>query len=313
MNADQINQNLISKKQDINNICSRSNEIKDLYISVLCREADVEGFNTYHNSNLTIEEIREILLNSDENLSKTKVSFNGVNFSFHTHSCKKDLVVSKEIHDTGSWEPHISRIILDAMKGGGLFVDIGANIGWHSKVVQNAGYDVVAFEPESDNFKVLTRNCQKEESLIMQTALGDIRERVLLERDPNNYGNTWVSESGACEALSVRLDDVLDKHDAMRTNAVKMDVQGYETKVIQGGLEFFGNLQKGTVIITEMSIWRPEFDLQLFLDTLHKNATSSYALCHWWENKPSTLNQALDYISNQEKPNKLEFDLVIIK
>jgi hypothetical protein len=106
---------------------------------------------------------------------------------------------------------------------------------------------------------------------------------------------------------------VLDINDALRTNVVKIDVQGYETKIIQGGLEFFNNLQKGTVIITEISIWRPEFDLQLLLDVLHVNVTESYALCHWWNNNPVTLSEALEYISKQPKQNNLEFDLVIVK
>jgi FkbM family methyltransferase len=299
---------------------SRKMQIEDLYRSVLNREPDIDGLMFYYNSKLTVDEIHKAISNSDERLCKLKTQFNGIDFIFHTHNCKKDLVVSRRIHDAGSWEPHISNIILNSMKDGGLFIDIGANIGWHSKVVQNAGYDVVAFEPEPENFKLLTQNCYKEGSLLKDMALGDISTTLFLERDPNNYGNTWVSESGTSKATSVRLDDVLNKTDALRTSVVKMDVQGYETKVIQGGIEFFKNLKKGTVIITEVSVWQPKFNLQLFLDVLHTDVTESYALCYWWNSNPVPLSEALEYISKISKESniseiegRLEFDLVIVK
>jgi FkbM family methyltransferase len=296
---------------------TRKEIIKNLYLTVLNREADEEGLFLYYNSKLTTDEIHEILLNSDEALCKIKTTFDSHDFLFHTHNCKKDLVVSRQIHHAGSWESHISNIILNHMRDGGLFIDIGANIGWHSKVVQNAGYDVVAFEPEPENFKLLTQNCYKEGSLLKDIALGDIPTTLFLERDPINYGNTWVSESGTSNATSVRLDDVLTKTDALRTNVVKMDVQGYETKVIQGGIEFFKNLKKGAVIIIEVSVWRPEFDLQLLLDVLHTDVTESYTLCYWWDNKPATLAETLEYISKQSNVNviegQLEFDLVIVR
>jgi FkbM family methyltransferase len=296
----------------------KQNKISDLYVEILERQPDVGGLIHYNNLDLSIEQLRNIFLNSDEYLCKhKKTTFDSTEFTFHTHDRAKDLVISKCIHDAGEWEANISWIILNSMKEGELFVDIGANIGWHTKVVQNRGYNVIAFEPEPENFKLLMKNCNKEGSSLKNVALGDKTTSLFLRRDDINYGNTYVTESGEIKVDSVRLDDVLDKSVALRTSVVKMDTQGYETKIIQGGLEFFKNLKKGTVIVTEVSVWRPEFDLQLFLHTLHTNVTKSYALCHWWENEPKSLAETLDFISNNAPPvgipNYFEFDLVIIK
>lgn len=301
------------------NVCWKKNKLViEAYLKILKRIPDQSGFYHYVNSKFTIDEIEDQLLNSDEYLCKHKKTiFDSTEFTFHTHDCNKDLVVSNCIHDVGCWEPHISWIILNSMKEGGLFVDIGANIGWHTKVVQNRGYDAIAFEPEPENFKLLMENCNKEGSLLKNVALGDKTTSLFLHRDNINYGDTYVSESGEIKVDSVRLDDVLDKSIALRTSVVKIDTQGYETKIIQGGLQFFKNLKKGTFIVTEVSVSRPEFDLQLFLDTLLTDVTKSYALCHWWNFEPKSLAETLDFISNNSAPELMpgyfEFDLVIIK
>lgn len=298
----------------------RKQFINKLYNEYLKREIDETGITTYVNSNFTVDEVRDALLKSNEyNELPVMTNFGDTEFTFITHNRLKDLVVSKQIFETKSWEPHISKIIIDALTPGGLFIDIGSNIGWHAKVAQNAGYDVIAFEPDPENFSILKKNCSKEGSTLYNLALGDIETELFLEKDPNNYGNTWVSNTNfeGDKVKSVRLDDILNEDIALKTNVVKMDVQGYETKILEGGIKFFNSLRKGTVIITEISVWRPEFNLELFLNVLHTDVTESYALCYWWNSNPVPLSEALEYISKQPNINeiegRLEFDLVIIK
>jgi len=298
----------------------KSNLVKALYQKHLGREADVSGLDHYVNSKMDIHQIELIILNSHEylhseacNTKPVMANFDGKEFEFATHNRLKDQVISKAISIDKCWEPHISRIIVDSLKPDGLFIDIGANIGWHTRIAQNAGYDVIAFEPEQDNFDILKKNCTKDGSILYKTALGDVAATASLHCDPNNYGDVWISDSQDGVIEVVRLDDVLDKSCALKTNVVKMDVQGYETKIIQGGIEFFKNLQKGTVIITEISLWKQEFDLQVLLDVLHTDVTESYALCNWWNNEPVTLAEALEHASKDLTSNIFEFDLIIVK
>lgn len=243
--------------------------------------------------------------------------FRDASFPFATHSPLQDLIISRHIHQHGSWEPHISDIILNALKPGGWFIDIGANLGWHTRVVQNAGHSVISFEPLKANYELLRNNCLKDGSILYNYALGDKHETQQITYDPHNYGNSWIADDGGETIQVVRLDDIVDISLAAKVNAVKMDVQGYETKVIQGGRKFFDALCKGTVILIEVNPTKASINMNL-ISELVASASSSYAMCIW-KSEPVSFSDAWMAIMFPEKyniPPELiypEFDLVIIK
>jgi FkbM family methyltransferase len=61
----------------------------------------------------------------------------------------------------GTWEPNITHVISGILQEGDVFVDVGANIGYHSllgsKLVGSTG-SVVAIEPVPDTFAMLLDN-----------------------------------------------------------------------------------------------------------------------------------------------------------
>lgn len=254
------------------------------------------------------------LSNLDRLLEKTTetvtANYRG-EFPFVIHTPERDTVISGDIYLRGSWEPHIADIILSGMKPNGIFVDIGANIGWHSKIAQNAGYDVIAFEPMPLNYDVLKLNCTKPGSGLYNVGLGDVESTLMMNVHPRNFGDSWIDKDGTQPVKVVRLDDFLDGQLAQRVNVVKMDVQGFETKVIKGGSRFFDSLLPGTIIITEVGIRRPEFDLKVMVKDVVKKASSSYALCYWHDFKPVPLATAISDVKNN--PHWDEFDLIIVK
>jgi FkbM family methyltransferase len=254
-------------------------------------------------------------------ISKVTGNFNDREFPFVVHTTSGDKFVSAAIATDGVWEPRISRLIVDSMKPGGVFVDIGANIGWHSKIVQNEGYDVIAFEPEPENFNILKENCNKPDSTLYTVALGDKAETLLIERNPNNYGDSFISETGTKSVSVVRLDDLLDEETIARVSVIKMDVQGYETKVISGASNFFNSLSNGTTIIIEVSPWNSNCDLTV-INALIAKSSKSYALTYWTEDV-LTVEHAIECCRNPAEngvPERfitpsinLEFDMVLIK
>lgn len=246
--------------------------------------------------------------------------FHQQEFPFTIHHPKVDLVVSRHIYEHRSWEPHISDIILQAMKPEGIFVDIGANVGWHSRVVQNAGYDIEAFEPMPSNYKVLQLNCEKTGSTLHNLGLGDQPGTMYMNNDPHNYGNSYIDNCGTVPVDIVRLDDMFDSTTIQRINAVKIDVQRYEAKVIQGGKSFFSSLQPGTVLIIEINPFALGRDLK-HITTLLSKSQSSYAICFWGDNGYLTEMPVLEAIQICLNPSEkilqlcakenLEFDMVI--
>jgi FkbM family methyltransferase len=247
--------------------------------------------------------------------------FNNREFPFVVHHTSGDKFVSTAIAITGVWEPRISKLIVDAMKPGGIFVDIGANIGWHSKIVQNEGYNVIAFEPEPENYNILKENCKKIGSTLHSVSLGDKTETLLIERNPTNYGDSFISDSGTTAVSVVRLDDLLDQETIAKISVVKMDVQGFETRVINGATNFFNSLAKGTTIIIEVSPWNKNCDLTV-IDQLRSTCSESYVLT-FWTDEILTVEKAIASCHNPKENgvpdiftgvyDKLEFDMVLIK
>lgn len=252
-------------------------------------------------------------LNHKDNESMVAdVIYRNKNFKFHIHNPTKDLVVSAGIYLDKHWEPFISDIILDAMKPNGIFVDIGANIGWHSKVVLDKGYRVIAFEPQPENFEILKKNCGGDLSTLYNIALGHKNDVVKFYKDPGNFGNSYIDEQGDNIIEVKKIDDIISSNLIERVNVVKMDVQGYETNIINGGLNFFNSLKKGTLIILEVSPHRHEFDKRVLIRQLVQKCSSSYALCHWENFSPVTFEKALEHSLNNKK-DSLEFDLILTK
>jgi FkbM family methyltransferase len=120
-------------------------------------------------------------------------------------------------------------------------VDIGANLGLYSLLLaQLAGPEgrVFAFEPEPSLFRVLRHNCRRSgltNLRLFNQALGDRAGRVGFYRSVFNSGDNRLGGLGwkgeGVEVEMVRLDDALP---VRRIDFIKMDVQGYEMRVLRG-------------------------------------------------------------------------------
>ena len=68
-----------------------------------------------------------------------------------------DAFISRNIRDTGLWEPHIMPRFQNVLYGNVDFgvIDIGANIGVYSLVSAAMGRDVIAVEPDDGNLRRL--------------------------------------------------------------------------------------------------------------------------------------------------------------
>lgn len=191
-------------------------------------------------------------------------------------------IVSHSLHEYGQWEGgEIQSIVykLDAFaESRGLsrsevyFVDIGANIGTFSFAIAMMGFQVLAFEALQVNQEALRlslcANPQLIESIaVFNTALGKDRATCQMFSDPQNILDGAV----ACGTSKkppfaflvwrqqldiVRLDDVVGRT-AMgnltgKVGAVKMDTEGFEPWVIQGGRTFFKRT-KPQYFVTELN------------------------------------------------------------
>jgi len=112
-------------------------------------------------------------------------------------------------------------------------LDIGANVGlWSRDLVRNFER-VVAFEPVPMFRECLQKNVSGKNFFISPMALGDQDTMVTMKITEGNTGHTHIDPDkiGQGDTMVVRLDNMnLDNVDY-----IKIDCEGFEYRVIQGG------------------------------------------------------------------------------
>ncbi len=148
----------------------------------------------------------------------------------------------------GHWEPHQTRAFKSFIRPGDFVIDAGANFGHYALTAATlVGRDglVIAFEPHPATFKLLEANAAllEHRNVVAERAgLGAERGSAAMTIDLANpgghsllEGNVW--ERGETIVVPVRtIDDYLESSGLAerRIALIKIDVQGYEAKVIAG-------------------------------------------------------------------------------
>ncbi len=128
------------------------------------------------------------------------------------------------------------------------YLDIGACIGEYSIWLAKQGLKCYTFEPNKENIKTLKANVylnQMEEQInIQEYGLGDKQETVTFQSHPTNKGYSGqfypFNDKSKLEAEIKTLDECIeDLHSDLNQGfIVKMDVEGMESMVIDGGQRF---------------------------------------------------------------------------
>lgn len=136
----------------------------------------------------------------------------------------------------------LERDVLPHVAPGTACLDIGANIGNHARVFARHFDKVYAFEPHPRIFGLLSANAYGHGILPLNYGLSNRAGQFAAEENVANLGaSRLVSDtSGNGPKYEVkRLDDVVGDLVDGEIGFVKIDVEGHETQVIQGGAETF--------------------------------------------------------------------------
>jgi FkbM family methyltransferase len=171
----------------------------------------------------------------------------------------------------GIWEPGVTRYLADSLRPGDTFVDVGANVGYHSllaaSLVGPKGH-VVAFEASPTIFRSLRRNVQlnRYQNIdLWNLAISDHAGQVAIfsGSEENQGHSTIVPDLAARE--NQRLETMIwaDTLPALvpasvlsSARIVKIDVEGAERLVIAGISGVLATFTEDTEWIVELS---PEF------------------------------------------------------
>lgn len=180
----------------------------------------------------------------------TKVKVRDIECSYYTNS-KRTLWQAVGIEHI---EPEMLDFI-DNMEEDSVFYDIGASNGIFSVYAMNKGLKVFSFEPEIQNFALLgtntyqnSKNC-KHQSKVFNVALSDKNEMgnmyiakfeagghmKILDKAQKVGEDTNFVPDFVQNVLKFTLDGIIEKYNLPVPEYIKIDVDGAELEVVNGG------------------------------------------------------------------------------
>lgn len=231
---------------------------------------------------------------------KSEVSVGGIKFPL---TLDLNLPTQRYIHDHikegAAYEGETTLAIIEALKPGDTFFDVGANCGWFSAVaLQCVGSEgmVMAFEADLENCMALRTNAPG--AAVMHAAVTDHCGSVTLYQNLDNDGghslwrcglHEWNEETRAAgepnlPVLAVKLDQFAWFEPAV----IKCDTEGAELLVLKGAQLILAQDSLRRVILE-----KNEFGLQ----ALGHTASNVERVMHYYGFKPQPLHNG-DQIVN---------------
>ncbi|KAK3084798.1 hypothetical protein FSP39_019201 [Pinctada imbricata] len=189
----------------------------------------------------------------------------------YIHDPKEDEWISRLLLQSNAWEWSNVNLMIDFIKRHrhSAFLDIGANLGVFSLSVAKHNRKVIAVEPLKSNSDRLCASILdgKLTNLItmIRNPMSDLHENVTLATAKKNIGGTFVVHSKAeadnerlvhhsgTSLQTVTLDDLLQLPGFNVSSVVmKIDVEGFESRVLRGGENFFRRVKVMAVLMEWM-------------------------------------------------------------
>jgi FkbM family methyltransferase len=151
------------------------------------------------------------------------------------------------------WDLYHFRALLEP---GSVLFDIGANFGYYSVTLATAlagRCRVHAFEPNPTTYQRLLQHIEwnglKDVITAHRLALSDVMgSATLIERSDNSGASRIGSDAEGIAVEVTTLDAFCDAQRVDRIDAVKIDVEGLETRVLAGGRSALGRFKPAIVI-----------------------------------------------------------------
>jgi FkbM family methyltransferase len=164
---------------------------------------------------------------------------------------------------------------IDGFEGNSVFWDIGANVGVYSLYAgMKKGVKVVAFEPATPNLYVLNRNIEinqlEKKILALGIAFNDITCLDQFHMSNTEIGSALHSFSQSTDwqkkpfsakfkqgVIGFSIDEFIRKFSPQFPTHIKIDVDGIENKIVEGGRETIADSRLKSMLV-ELDENQPE-------------------------------------------------------
>lgn len=157
----------------------------------------------------------------------------------------KKWIVGSQRHAfwLGIYEPHMQKVIAEEVKPGGIFFDVGANVGFYSLLASAlvGRGKVFAFEPLPSNVTYLKRHLALnavENVEVFELAICDQVGSACFEQEGSGAMGHLQSQ-GSLRVTTATLDALLQEQRIAPPTCIKMDIEGAEAKALIGAQECF--------------------------------------------------------------------------
>lgn len=163
----------------------------------------------------------------------------------------------------GIHKPEMTRILLDKIRAGSVYFDVGAHIGYYTVMASDmvgAQGRVISFEPRKLNLSYLRSHIRVNRCANVEVIPAAVGERPGECRFETRIGTGlgYVSETGNRSVDMVSLDDLVGSGRLPPPDVIKVDVEGGEMGVLKGATELLRQHRPITVVSTHGDAIREE-------------------------------------------------------
>ena len=181
------------------------------------------------------------ILNSVKN--QTEFTVHGATFAYG----ESDVGIAEFVLTNGDYEEETRKVVMQTLKPGDVFFDLGANIGYFTVLAANQVGPtgrVIAFEPTPATRSYLDRNVQSNgvggivavEAFAISERRGTAYFEVGHESECNSIATDGRSAAETIEVKTIGIDEYCEEKGLARVDMIKMDIEGQELKAIRSML-----------------------------------------------------------------------------
>ena len=147
----------------------------------------------------------------------------------------KDEYVGRSLYNYGEYNPDETEMILSLASG--TCLDIGANWGVMGQALEANGFTVISFEPQPDVYNILRKNVKGEcHNVGLSDSPATLSMPKILTGSRANYGGQSIGTRSELGTIPVSVV-TLDSFGFENIGFMKIDVEGFEEKVLRGAVD----------------------------------------------------------------------------
>jgi FkbM family methyltransferase len=154
--------------------------------------------------------------------------------------------------------------LCDSLPAGGVFCDVGANIGVYLSAIRalkGSSVKLVGFEPIPTTIALLQQTLELNgvSARIEPIALSSRAGELLLTAYARGMNNFWLKgDTAGHPSIAVstrRFDEWISEHPDLEPDAIKIDVEGHELEVLEGATGFLARKRPALMVECHGAAW----------------------------------------------------------